>query len=203
MGRTVSQVAHVVGLPARTVRYYARVGLVAPSRHTATGYGLYEPEDEGRLRFVRQAKAFGFSLSDIRQLLAAAENGCCEQVVPELQQLLQDKIAALDASITELQAFRQRADPLRRRHRQRLRMQRARCVLRLPQRRPTPTRPLPTPRNITMCDCCSPATAATETAPVHASEDDTGCGCVDSCGCGQTPTGTAEHQGSGPACSCS
>jgi MerR family copper efflux transcriptional regulator len=108
MGRTVSQVAPEVGLPTRTVRYYARIGLVAPSGRSRAGYRLYDAADEGKLRFVRQAKALGFTLRDIRQLITAAENGCCGQVMAELQQMLRDKIASVDASIAELQAFRRR-----------------------------------------------------------------------------------------------
>jgi DNA-binding transcriptional MerR regulator len=88
MGMTVKQVAESVGLPSRTIRYYDRIGLVAAEDRTAAGYRLYSSEDEGKLRFIRKAKALGFSLEDIRGLMEAAERGC-------------DKIA-------ELSAFRER-----------------------------------------------------------------------------------------------
>jgi DNA-binding transcriptional MerR regulator len=105
---TVKQVAQRVELPSRTVRYYDRIGLVSPEGRSEAGYRLYGPEDEGRLRFVRQAKAIGFSLEEIRQLIAAAERGCCGEVVPELERLLGDKVAQVDAQIAELRAFRER-----------------------------------------------------------------------------------------------
>jgi len=107
MDRTVKQVADAVGLPSRTVRYYDRIGLVSPSERTGAGYRLYDAEDEGRLRFVRQAKGLGFSLQEIRQLIAAAESGCGE-VVPELHRLLKEKVAEIDHRIGELRSFRQR-----------------------------------------------------------------------------------------------
>lgn len=105
---TVRQVADRVGLPERTVRYYARIGLVSPRTRSTSGYRLYGPEDEGKLRFVRQAKALGFSLEEIRDLIDAAERGCCGHVVPELQRLLDAKVAEIDARIAELYAFRNR-----------------------------------------------------------------------------------------------
>lgn len=107
MERTVKQVADAVGLPSRTVRYYDRIGLVSPSERTGAGYRLYDAENEGKLRFVRQAKGLGFSLQEIRQLIAAAESGCGE-VVPELHRLLEEKVAEIDHRIGELQSFRQR-----------------------------------------------------------------------------------------------
>ncbi len=108
MERTVKQIAASVGLPSRTVRYYDRIGLVSASQRTQAGYRLYDAEDEGKLRFVRLAKALGFSLEEIRGLIAAAESGGCSQVVPEVDRLLHEKVAEIDERIGQLQAFRQR-----------------------------------------------------------------------------------------------
>jgi len=108
MGMTVKEVAESVGLPSRTIRYYDRIGLVKADERTAAGYRLYSPEDEGKLRFIRRAKALGFSLDDIRGLMDAAERGCCDQVVPEVERLLEQKVKEIDARIAELNAFRER-----------------------------------------------------------------------------------------------
>lgn len=108
MERTVKQVAARVGLPERTVRYYDRIALVSPPDRSSAGYRLYGPQDEGRLRFVRQAKGLGFALDDIRALMGAAERGCCGEVVPELDRLLDEKIAAVDAQLGQLADFRDR-----------------------------------------------------------------------------------------------
>jgi DNA-binding transcriptional MerR regulator len=108
MGMTVKEVAESVGLPSRTVRYYDRIGLVTADERTAAGYRLYSPEEEGKLRFIRRAKALGFSLEDIRGLMDAAERGCCDQVVPEVERLLDQKVKEIDSRIAELSAFRER-----------------------------------------------------------------------------------------------
>lgn len=105
---TVKQVAESVGLPSRTVRYYDRIGLVPADERSAAGYRLYSPEDEGKLRFIRRAKMLGFSLDDIRGLMEAADQGCCDQVVPEVERLLEQKVKEIDTRITELSAFRER-----------------------------------------------------------------------------------------------
>ncbi len=107
MGNTVKHVAARVGLPSRTVRYYDRIGLVSPDERSAAGYRLYSSEEEGRLRFIRQAKLLGLSLEEIRGLLAAAEGGC-DATVPELDRLLEHKVEEIDAKIAELESFRDR-----------------------------------------------------------------------------------------------
>ncbi len=102
---TVKDTAARVGLPSRTLRYYDRIGLVCPPR-TASGYRVYRPEDEGKLRFIRQAKTLGFSLEEIRELMAVAEQGSCTEVFPQVRRLLDEKIAAIDAQMVDLAAFR-------------------------------------------------------------------------------------------------
>lgn len=106
--RTVHEIAERVGLPARTVRYYDRIGLVDASRRSEAGYRLYDEEGEGRLRFVKQARGLGFSLDEIRELMAAAEAGCCGGLLPELDRLLAAKVAELDERIAEMREFRTR-----------------------------------------------------------------------------------------------
>lgn len=107
MGITVKQIAERVGLPSRTVRYYDRIGLVSASDRSAAGYRLYGPADEGRLRFIRQAKRLGLSLEEIRGLMAVANDGC-EATLPELTRLLEHKVEEIDLRIAELKAFRDR-----------------------------------------------------------------------------------------------
>lgn len=104
----VSAVARRVGLPPRTVRYYDHIDLVRPGVRSDAGYRLYAAEDEGKLRFVKQARSLGLSLDEIKQLLAVAEAGCCGEVLPELHRLLEAKLEDLDARIADLTEFRAR-----------------------------------------------------------------------------------------------
>lgn len=113
MTRTVQEIATRVGLPARRVRYYDRIGLVGASRRSEAGYRLYDDEDEGRLRFVKHARNLGFSIDEVRGLVAAAEAGCCDRLLPELDRLLEAKLADLDERINEMCEFRERLGAFR------------------------------------------------------------------------------------------
>ena len=87
MAMTVTQLARSAGIAPPTVRYYDRIGLLRPEARSDSGYRLYSPSDESRLRFIRRAKLLGLSLDEIRELMVAAEDGC-GSTLPELDRML-------------------------------------------------------------------------------------------------------------------
>jgi Cu(I)-responsive transcriptional regulator len=65
----ISAASKAAGLPVKTVRYYADIGLVkAPSRSEA-GYRTYDDASVRKLVFVRRSREFGFSIEECRELL--------------------------------------------------------------------------------------------------------------------------------------
>jgi len=67
---TTGRLARECGITVDTVRYYEREGLLAPPRRARSGYRLYGVDALVRLRFIRHAKTLGFSLDEIKELLA-------------------------------------------------------------------------------------------------------------------------------------
>jgi hypothetical protein len=53
---TIGRLAKTAGVPVDTIRYYEKVGLLAPPRRSATGYRHYGAETVERLGFIAQAK---------------------------------------------------------------------------------------------------------------------------------------------------
>ena len=68
-GLTIGKLAREAGVGIDTVRFYERAGLLPKAQRTASGYRLYASSDADRLRFIRRAKALGFSLEEIAELL--------------------------------------------------------------------------------------------------------------------------------------
>lgn len=66
---TIGQLARLSGAGVETIRYYEREGLICEPPRRASGYRQYPEETLSRLRFIRHAKALGFSLKDIKELL--------------------------------------------------------------------------------------------------------------------------------------
>ena len=69
----IGQVATRTDLSIRTVRHYDDVGLVTPSVRSAGGFRLYTEDDVDRLLVIRRMKPLGFTLAQMKSLLAALD----------------------------------------------------------------------------------------------------------------------------------
>ena len=77
---TIGRLASTSGVPATTLRYYEREGLLAATDRSRSGYRLYDEAAVGRLSFIRSAQAVGFTLNDIRELLQLDQDSSCSEV---------------------------------------------------------------------------------------------------------------------------
>lgn len=69
----IGEVAELVGLSLRTVRYYEEVGLLAPLTRTEGGFRLYGQEHVEQLLLIKQMKPLGLSIEEMRTLLEARD----------------------------------------------------------------------------------------------------------------------------------
>jgi MerR family transcriptional regulator, copper efflux regulator len=72
---TIGKLANAAEVGIDTVRFYERAGLLKKPPRTAAGYRRYAEPDVARLRFIRRAKALGFSLQEIGELLRLNDGG--------------------------------------------------------------------------------------------------------------------------------
>jgi MerR family mercuric resistance operon transcriptional regulator len=102
---TIGELAEAGEVSVETVRYYERRGLVPEPPRTDSGYRDYPPDALARLRFIRRAKEFGFSLSEISELLALrVELGLrCARVKERAERTLERIEAQIDG-LTEMRA---------------------------------------------------------------------------------------------------
>ncbi len=79
---TIGKIASLAQESADTLRYYERERLIAPAAKSRGGYRLYERDALRRIRFIKQAQQCGFTLSEIRSLLALRGNNaaCCRDI---------------------------------------------------------------------------------------------------------------------------
>ncbi|MFJ1747805.1 MerR family transcriptional regulator [Streptomyces sp. NPDC088116] len=69
----IGEVAARTELSLRTIRHYEETGLVTPSARSQGGFRLYTDSDVARLMVIRRMKPLGFSLDEMRALLAATD----------------------------------------------------------------------------------------------------------------------------------
>src|SRR5213594_3251707 len=67
---TIGDVARQAGVRIETLRHYEREGLVASPPRSVSNYRLYPEDTVRRVRFIKRAQELGFSLKEIKELLA-------------------------------------------------------------------------------------------------------------------------------------
>ncbi|OZB58803.1 MAG: heavy metal-responsive transcriptional regulator [Lysobacterales bacterium 14-68-21] len=101
---TIGAVAKRAGVPIDTIRYYEREGLLPEPLRRASGYRSYGEGAVAQLRFIRRAKELGFTLEEIRELLALSRDR--QRGVTAVKKRAQQRLAAIEARIAELQRVR-------------------------------------------------------------------------------------------------
>ena len=75
-----------------TIRYYERVGLLPPPPRSPGGNRLYGGDHLKRLTFIRRSRELGFTLNEVRTMLALVDGGdyTCAEVLTIATEHLQD-----------------------------------------------------------------------------------------------------------------
>lgn len=98
--RTIGELARDTGVPASTVRFYERRGLLSPSARSDGNYRLFAPEQVDRVRFVRAAQQAGFTLRDIAALLALRDGDAAP--CPRVRGLIDARLQRVAAELEHL-----------------------------------------------------------------------------------------------------
>jgi MerR family copper efflux transcriptional regulator len=106
----IGKASKLSGLTVKTVRYYSDIGIINPQINTNTGYRDFSESDLAKLQFIAKARKFDFSLDDCRELLSLYEN--TERSSKEVKALTLEKIAEIDAKLSELEMLREQLSRL-------------------------------------------------------------------------------------------
>lgn len=99
---TVAGLARAAGVPATTVRFYERAGLIVALPRSRGGYRRFGPGSVERVRFIRGAQSLGLTLKNTRALLMLdAVRGRSD-----VRALLERRLAEVEARMSELGHFR-------------------------------------------------------------------------------------------------
>jgi MerR family copper efflux transcriptional regulator len=96
----IGQLAQRVGVSAKTIRYYEELRLLPEPVRSPGGYRLYGVDDEERLRFISTARRTGFTLGQIKEVLALRDRRVapCDYV----REAVRRRLGEVDRQLAEL-----------------------------------------------------------------------------------------------------
>jgi DNA-binding transcriptional MerR regulator len=115
----IGELAELVGVSTKTIRYYESIGLLVEPERTQSGYRDYTTDAVERLRFIRDAQSSGLTLAEIASVLElkqAGERSCAhttallERHLTEIDTQI-ERLTAARAALTELTSRARQMDP--------------------------------------------------------------------------------------------
>jgi len=103
---SIGDLAERTGCTAEAIRYYEREGVVPrPARAGSGRYRQYGLADVERFAFLRRARELGFSLAEVRELLAF-NDGDPARSCRDVDAMARAHLAQVDAKLAQLNALR-------------------------------------------------------------------------------------------------
>ncbi len=105
----IGEAAAQSGLPAKTIRYYEDISLIAP-RRDANGYRDFTDSDVHKLGFLSRARALGFTIEHCRALLGLWEDQ--SRASADVKRIAAEHLAVIESKIADLCQMRDTLDHL-------------------------------------------------------------------------------------------
>jgi len=103
----IGEVATMLGVTTRTIRYYEEIGLMTHPKRLDGGIRVYDKDDIKRLKFILKLKELGISLKEMQELADIYKvHQTPDNIMPKLVEILDAHISKIDAKIAKLASLR-------------------------------------------------------------------------------------------------
>jgi MerR family mercuric resistance operon transcriptional regulator len=103
-GIQIGELSRRTGCNIETIRYYERISLLRAPARSAGHYRVYDTADVRRLAFIRRARELGFTLDEVRALLALSANDR-QDTCAQVREFAAGHLAEVRAKIADLRAM--------------------------------------------------------------------------------------------------
>ncbi len=100
----IGEVSKLSGIGIEALRFYERSGVLGKPARTASGYRVYNEDALDRLVFIKKAQTLGFSLDEIRRIIAESKTGECP--CAEVRDIVRGRLQKLDEHLRDLRRYR-------------------------------------------------------------------------------------------------
>lgn len=99
----IGELANATETDRQTIRYYERIGVLTPPQRDGSGYRSYPSQSTNEIRFIKRAKAVGFTLAEIRTLIGLADGRISR--CTDVRRFVEEKLARVREQLTHLTAI--------------------------------------------------------------------------------------------------
>ena len=100
----IGELARATGTKAETIRYYEREGILPAADRTDSNYRDYSSDHLATLAFVRRARELGFSMAQVRELLALSDHD--DKPCEDVDRLVEQQLGDVERKIADLSLLR-------------------------------------------------------------------------------------------------
>lgn len=97
---TIGAAADKLGMPASTIRFYKKNGLIPHMRRTSDGRRLFDEDDLEWMRFIERLKTSGMPIKEIRTYIDLYLEG--DSTIEERRRIVYERRALIDKQIEDL-----------------------------------------------------------------------------------------------------
>jgi MerR family copper efflux transcriptional regulator len=110
MAFNIGEAARASGVSSKMIRHYESIGLIGEAARTDAGYRVYTSADVQVLQFIHRGRALGFSLEQIRNLLALWQDK--HRASADVRAMARTHIDELNRKIADMEAMRRTLETL-------------------------------------------------------------------------------------------
>jgi MerR family transcriptional regulator, copper efflux regulator len=100
---TIGELAERTGCTVPTIRYYEEIGLIPAAKRRPRGHRFYDGTFEELLLFIRRCRDFGFSVDQVRELVALSQTD--QRDCSETLEITRSHLESVRARLAELRAL--------------------------------------------------------------------------------------------------
>ncbi|MBN9049012.1 MAG: helix-turn-helix domain-containing protein [Rhizobiales bacterium] len=99
----IGEVSRLTGVKVPTIRYYEGAGMLPAARRSDSNRRIYDHKALKRIAFIRHARNLGFSMGDIKALIALQDNP--DQSCKQADTIARARLAEVELRIRHLQSL--------------------------------------------------------------------------------------------------
>lgn len=110
---TISQLGKQVGVPAKTIRFYESIGLIAKPERAENGYRMYKAGAAEELAVIKHARGLGLPIEKIKTLMQGCIGSPCNHSKQYIEGEIDDYVGIVEEKILQLTRLKKRLQYLR------------------------------------------------------------------------------------------